>query len=60
MSDLFEEILAELDPDGEWETDGFGMDSNLVHSECGTMIEQDAKECPVCHVLNPIRAAGLI
>jgi len=54
----FEEILADLDPTGEWSTDGFGLDSCLEH--CGTLIEQDCPRCPECGAANPLRAAGLI
>lgn len=54
----FEDILAELDPTGEWETDGFGLDSNLIH--CGVMIEQDALACVECGAINPLVANGLI
>ena len=58
IDELLEAIGA--DPD-EWEAEGgFGADDNLVHVPCGTMIEQDARQCPVCKVLNPITAAGLI
>jgi hypothetical protein len=54
----FEELLAELDPDGEWGSDGFGLDSCLEH--CGVLIEQDCPGCAVCGQPNPLRAAGLI
>lgn len=53
----FDEILADLDPTGTWESDGYGIDSNLVH--CVT-IEQDCPACPECGAVNPLRAAGLI
>jgi hypothetical protein len=52
MGDIFEEVLAELDPTGKWETDGFGLDSNLRH--CESLIEQDAKACPECGAANPL------
>lgn len=52
----FEDLLGD-----EWTTDGFGpFDSNLVHEECGTMIEQDAKGCPECGTPNPLVQLGLI
>ena len=54
----FDDMLAELDPTGEWESDGFGLDSNLIH--CGVMVEQDCPACPECGAANPLRAAGLI
>jgi hypothetical protein len=53
-----DEILAELDPSGEWGTDGFGIDSCLEH--CGVLIEQDCPACPECGAANPMRKAGLI
>jgi len=52
-----DELLAELDPTGEWETDGYGLDSNLVHC---TTVEMDAPHCPECGAVNPLRAAGVI
>ena len=56
---VLDELLESLG--GEWETDGYGdYDSNLVHAQCGTMIEMDAEQCPECDTPNPIRAMGLI
>ena len=52
----FDEILESIDPDGEWESDGFGFDSILIHSECGSRIEQDCPKCPECGTRNPIYA----
>lgn len=37
--------VSELDSSGEWSTDGYGIDSCLVH--CAT-IEQDCPCCPDC------------
>lgn len=54
----FDEILANL-PGGEaWSTDGYGLDSLLIHDACGTLIEQDCRACPECGTLNPV--AGLL
>lgn len=53
MEEMLE--LLGVDPE-EWGDDGYGpFDSNLIHQPCGTMIEPDAKECPQCHVANPLR-----
>lgn len=52
-----EEILASIDPTGEWSTDGYGIDSNLVHC---VMIEQDCPRCPECGEPNPLMAYGII
>jgi hypothetical protein len=52
----FDELLESLDPTGEWESDGFGIDSCLSH--CGSLIEQDAPGCPECGAPNPL--GGLI
>lgn len=54
---MIDDILAELDPSGEWETDGMGLDSLLIHC---TTVEQDCPRCPECGAVNPLRAAGLI
>jgi hypothetical protein len=48
----FDELLSELDPTGEWSTDGYGLDCCLIHC---TMVEQDAKCCPECGAPNPLR-----
>lgn len=55
MYDL-DEILEDLDPSGEWSTDGFGLDSCLIHCD---LIEMDADAC-FCGAPNPLREAGLI
>ncbi len=57
-----EEILESLGAEG-WETDGFGIDSNLICPN-GHMIEQDG-HCPKSEMQpgcgpSPLRAAGLI
>jgi hypothetical protein len=57
IGDLFEAVLADCDPSGEWSTDGFGIDSCLIHC---TTIEQDCERCPVCGAENPLTKAGLI
>jgi hypothetical protein len=56
-----EGILEELLEGTGWSTDGYGdFDSNLVHDECGTMVEMDCDRCPEDGAPNPIRAMGLI
>ncbi len=55
--DTIDEVLEYLGAD-DWETDGFGLDSNLIH--CDSMIEQDCPRCPECGAPNPLMAAGLI
>jgi hypothetical protein len=54
--DDYGEILESLLPEG-WETDGYGIDSNLICPH-GHMIEQDGK-CPDGCV-SPLRLMGLI
>lgn len=54
----FDELLEAIDPTGKWGTDGFGIDSNLIH--CGEMIEQDCPACCVCGAPNPLVQAGMI
>lgn len=54
-------ILDEILEGTGFSTDGYGdYDANLVHDECGTMIEPDAQQCPVCKVPNPLVDMGLI
>lgn len=56
---ILDEVILGDEPD--WETDGYGdFDSNLIHEPCGTQIEIDAPQCPVCKVPNPVRAKGMI
>lgn len=52
-----EELLASIGA-GDWETDGYGIDSCLICPEHGHTIEQDG-QCPDGCV-SPLRAAGLI
>lgn len=51
------DMWADLLPEG-WETDGYGIDANLICAEHGHMIEQDGV-CPDGCV-SPLRTAGLI
>jgi hypothetical protein len=52
---MLEEILAEIAPD--WETDGYGLDSNLI-CPCGYTIEQDG-QCPE-GCISPLITMGMI
>lgn len=54
--DDFEDMMQSLMPPG-WETDGYGIDSNLICPH-GHMIEQDGI-CPEGCV-SPLREMGLI
>lgn len=53
---MYDDMIQDLLPEG-WETDGFGLDSNLICPH-GHMIEQDG-ECPEGCV-SPLRLMGLI
>jgi hypothetical protein len=51
-----DEILMDMGYD-DWETDGFGLDSNLIAPD-GCTIEQDG-QCPHGYV-SPLRELGMI
>lgn len=52
MDDFLKELLP-----ADWETDGFGIDSNLICPH-GDMIEQDGECSQGC--ISPLREMGLI
>jgi hypothetical protein len=51
-----DDLIDELLPEG-WETDGYGLDSNLICPH-GHMIEQDGACFEGC--VSPLRTMGLI
>jgi hypothetical protein len=56
---MLEELLEDLGLSDEWETDGYGSDALLIHSECGELLEIDGLECGICKVPNPLIALGI-
>jgi hypothetical protein len=53
-----DEFWAELLPDG-WDTDGYGIDSNLICPH-GNVLEQDCRGAGTCGCVSPLVEMGLI